>query len=89
MEENINKEEKKCEICKESAAYICFDCPFYLCYSCFEFIHGKNANMMHQKDEIDPFILLDIKCPEHQQNSMNLFCINERSNKYIILIFII
>jgi len=83
-EETMNKQ---CELCKETATNICFDCSFYLCDSCFEFLHEKKANLEHKKDEIDPFISIDIKCPEHQKIPMNLFCLKEKSIIYINIIF--
>ena len=82
MEDKI--EERKCEICKEKATNICFDCSFYLCDSCFKFIHEKKANLEHKKEEIDPFVSIDIKCPEHSKSQLNLFCIEEKCNEYYI-----
>ena len=83
MEDNINEEEKNCDICKDKPTCICFDCSFYLCDSCFKFLHEKKCNLEHKKEEIDPFISIDIKCPKHPKNPMNLFCIDEKSNIYI------
>ena len=80
----LSQEEKKCELCKESATNICFNCSFYLCDSCFKFLHLKKENSGHKKENIDPFISLDIKCPEHSKVPMNLFCIDEKSKKLII-----
>ena len=86
MDSDIKKEEKNCEICKEIATNVCFECSFYLCNSCFKFIHEKKANLSHQKEDIDPYISLDIKCPEHPKNSLNLFCSEEkRKNIFFIL----
>jgi len=76
-EEKINV--KNCELCQEIATNICFDCSFYLCDSCFQFLHEKKANKDHEKEEIDDFIPIDIKCPEHPKIPMNLFCIKEKS----------
>ena len=79
-------EEKKCELCKENATNICFNCSFYLCDSCFKYLHEKKENIGHKKENIDPFISLDIKCPKHNKVPMNLFCIDEKSNYLIIFI---
>ena len=88
MEDNkIHK--KICELCKETATSICFDCSFYLCDSCFKFLHEKKANSEHKKEPIDPFISMEIKCPYHPNVPMNLFCLDEKSNKYFYLIFIL
>ena len=79
MENNIIQE-KICELCKEPATNICYECSFYLCDSCFKFLHEKKANSEHKKEYIDPFVSMDIKCPAHPKNPMNLFCIEEKSN---------
>ena len=85
MEEKLV--EQKCDICKEKATKICFDCSYYLCDDCFEFIHKKDANSEHKKEEINPFSPFDIRCPEHPKFSMSLFCKEEKSNLYIYLNF--
>ena len=72
--------EKICDICKETATNLCFDCSFYLCDSCFRFIHEKKRNLEHKKEDIDPYISIDINCMEHPKNQKNLFCIEEKSN---------
>ena len=74
---------KKCNLCQEIATNICFDCSFYLCDSCFQFLHEKKVNKDHKKEEIDNFISIDIKCPEHPKIPMNLFCMKEKSKIYI------
>ena len=85
MDKNIRTKEKECEICKMAATNICFDCLCYLCDSCFEFIHIKRANLHHEKGSNDSFLSIDIKCPEHPKNSINLFCTTEKSNIFIHL----
>ena len=80
MEENkIAK--KGCELCQNYATNICFDCSFYLCDSCFEFLHKKKGNSEHKKEEIDPFISINLKCLKHPKIPLNLFCSKEKSNK--------
>ena len=36
--------------------------------------------MNHKKENIDPFIPIELKCPIHPQNPMNLFCVDEKGN---------
>ena len=72
--------EKICDICKETATNLFFDCSFYLCDPCFRFIHEKKRNLEHKKEDIDPYISIDINCMEHPKNQKNLFCIEEKSN---------
>ena len=86
MEEAKNKE-KNCELCKEAATNICYDCSFYLCDSCFKFLHNKKANLEHKKEKIDPCISIDINCSKHPKIPKSLFCIDEKSNLYIINIY--
>lgn len=74
-----NEKIKSCEICKDSPKYICFDCGFYLCDSCCKFIHEKKANSEHKIEIINILIPINIKCPKHSKNPMNLFCITEKS----------
>ena len=85
MKEN-NIDDKKCELCKEQATNICYECCLYLCASCFLYLHEKKANLFHKKEDIDPFISIDIKCPGHPTVPMNLFCSSEKSKNYIIYI---
>ena len=74
----VGIKEKKCELCKEKATNICFNCSFYLCDCCSKFLHEKKENIGHKREKIDPFISLDIKCPEHPNVPMNLFCTEEK-----------
>ena len=79
MEKN-NSFIKKCDICKEDAIYICFSCKQYFCESCYKFIHNKPINSNHKKENIDLYIPLELKCQEHPDNPLNLFCLNETGN---------
>ena len=69
---------KKCELCENNATSLCFQCYMYLCDSCYKFIHDKPAKSQHKKEKIDYFVPIDIKCPKHPKDRMNLFCINEK-----------
>ena len=74
------EEEKKCDLCQnDKAIYICYDCPNYYCDSCCKLIHNIKINSTHKKQEIDPFIFINIKCKEHPKIINNLFCVNEKS----------
>ena len=74
---------KKCSICGINSTCLCFQCFEYLCDSCFKFIHDKQQNSHHKKEKIDPFVPIDLKCPEHPKVSNNLFCIDEKvKSKY-------
>ena len=81
------EKEKSCELCKGKATNICFDCFFYLCDSCFTFLHEKEANSDHKKEDIDPDVSIEIKCPEHPKIPKNLFCVEEKSKIIIYYIF--
>ena len=72
---------KVCEICKINAIYLCFQCNNYFCESCFKFVHDKQVNSNHKKESIDPFVPIDLKCPDHPQDNMSLFCIEEKGKK--------
>ena len=78
---------KKCELCKDNATSLCFQCYMYLCDSCFTFIHDKPANNQHIKEKIDYFVPIEIKCPKHPKDRMNLYCVDDKHK--LILYFII
>ena len=77
------KEIKKiCDLCQNNdATNICYDCPNYYCESCFQIIHNLKINAKHKKENIDPYIPINVKCPEHPKNLNNFFCIDEKSKK--------
>ena len=87
--ENDFKNKIICNICGEIAINFCFKCSMYLCDSCYIFIHDKPKNKNHQKEKIDYFVPFPLKCPQHPNDRINLFCINENSNHIFFLIFII
>ena len=77
----IQKNIKKCEICKvREAITLCIDCNSYFCEICYKCVHEIKQNSNHKKETIDLFIPIDTKCPEHEGNLMNLFCIDEKGN---------
>ena len=76
--ENIQKNEKQCEMCKIPATSLCFECFMYLCDSCYKIIHDKLPNNNHKKEKIDYFVPIDTKCPEHPNHPISLFCLDEK-----------
>ena len=84
--EKVEKQFKECEICYSNATYLCFECNNYFCERCYKVIHDIKNDPKHKKENIDPFIPIDLKCPNHPQDRMNLFCINEKGkiNYYYI-----
>ena len=76
--------EKLCEICGETAKDLCFECKSYFCDLCYNFVHEKKKNVGHKKEAIDLFNQFDIKCPEHPQVPINLFCTEDQGNIFII-----
>ena len=83
-----NKENKECEFCGESSTCFCFECLNYYCDKCYKFIHDMPKNSKHKRENIDPYVQIDIKCPDHPKVPMNLFCSNEKGN-YNFILFII
>ena len=80
---------KKCEICESDAQCLCYKCKMYLCDNCYKFIHQKKKNINeHKKEKIDFFVPIEIKCQEHPQDRINLFCVDDKG-KYIKLYDII
>ena len=76
--ENNKTNQKLCELCHEIATNLCFNCHNYYCDSCYKFVHEKKNNTNHKKENIDPFVPIDIKCPIHKNIPMNLFCVDEK-----------
>ena len=71
-------DDKKCVICDEIANILCMECGNYYCEACSKFIHAKNKNSQHKLEKINKAINLEIKCNKHKNESLNLFCINEK-----------
>ena len=46
-------------------------------------IHDKQKNSQHKKEPIDPYIPFDLKCPEHPDIPLNLFCLDEKGNNIL------
>ena len=74
---------KECDICGVNATSLCFNCIQYFCESCFKLIHDKQKNSSHKKGLIDPYVPIDLKCPEHPINPLVLFCLDEKGNKVL------
>ena len=74
---------KICEYCGTNASCLCFECLEYFCEFCFELIHEKQLKSHHKKEEIDPYVPFDLKCPTHPKIANNLFCTEEKGNSLI------
>ncbi len=81
MNKPNNSNKKTCEICESNATTLCLTCQNYYCESCFKFIHDKKPKS-HMKENIDLYVPIDIKCPEHPSVPLNLFCNDEKGNLY-------
>ena len=69
---------KDCETCGVNATCLCFICNESFCDSCFKMIHDKKINLSHKKEKIDIYVPIDLKCQEHQNVPLNLFCVDEK-----------
>ena len=76
----VKSDSKKCDICKMEATCLCHKCMSYFCVFCFKFVHSKDANKNHTKENIDYYVPFDLKCPEHNLHVMDLFCLDEKGN---------
>ena len=79
-----NENMKVCEICKENAVFLCFTCKNYFCIKCYKYVHDMKINSDHKKENIDPYIPIDIKCPEHPDHPIYLFCKDEKGKNHNI-----
>lgn len=71
---------KSCESCGETSTCFCFECKELFCDSCFKYYHQKKLKSKHKKEIIDPYIPIELKCPDHPSNSNNIFCVEEKGN---------
>ena len=78
MDAPNKKESKICQICKTDANYLCFECNNYYCESCYKFVHEKQANKNHQKENIDPFIPIDLYCSIHPEEKISFYCTDDK-----------
>ena len=69
---------KDCEICKANATCLCFECNNYFCERCYKLIHDIKKDPQHKKENIDSFVPIDLYCPEHPKNRIDLFCLDDR-----------
>lgn len=77
---------KKCELCLSEATCLCYECMTYYCDSCFILVHKNEERKSHEKQKIDCFVPVEVKCPEHKLVPLNLFCVDDKSNLYNFLI---
>ena len=75
---------KECETCELNASCLCYICKEYFCDSCFKWIHDKKKKSNHKKEKIDVYVPIDLKCQDHPDIPLNLFCVDEKG-KYLII----
>ncbi len=85
--ENKTKNFKLCNICDSNATCLWFSCKNYFCEKCYKFIHENQKNITHKKEIIDPFIPMDLKCPDHPEHPVYLFCAEEKGKIILINIY--
>ena len=78
---------KICEFCGTNSTCLCFECLEYFCDSCFKIIHDKQLKSQHKKEKIDPYVPIDLKCPDHPSIPNNLFCIEEKGKSKLLLFY--
>ena len=81
MNNEKSKQNKDCEICNTNSTCLCFKCNSYFCERCYKLIHDIKNNPEHKKENIDPYIPIDVKCPLHPDYPMHLLCIDEKGKQ--------
>ena len=76
--EEVSKNFKLCEFCKNQANSICYECFMYFCDSCYKIAHEKIDDNKHKKEKIDYFNPIETKCQKHPKVPINLFCLDEK-----------
>ena len=72
---------KQCDMCKDrEAKSLCTQCFSYYCDICFKSAHEGTKNKEHKKEKVCYFVPIDTRCPEHEKNAMDLFCLDEKGN---------
>ena len=91
MEKKENKI-KICETCGDNATCLCFKCLEYFCNKCFKYVHDNQINSNHKKENIDNYVPIELKCPDHPEVPFNLFCLDEKGKfifiNYVVLILL-
>ena len=72
---------KECEFCSSNATCLCFKCGNYFCDNCYKVLHNLEKYSNHNKENIDLYVPIDIKCPYHPISPLNLFCVDEKGKK--------
>jgi len=78
---------KECNFCGSDSKCLCFDCLLYFCDNCYKLIHDMKKNMTHKKENIDPYISINLKCSEHPKFPVTLFCLEEKSNNIYFYLY--
>ena len=86
--EKTTKITKQCEICKSDATCLCFECNSYFCDRCFKLIHDIKTDPKHKRENIGLFVPIDFKCPEHPNEAINLFCLDDRGISIFLFLLI-
>ena len=81
MLENLTKI-KKCDYCRSDASDVCFKCNDFFCNNCYKIIHELRKDSEHKKIEINPYLSIDLFCPMHPKNPLELFCLDDKGNFY-------
>ena len=76
---------KYCESCEANATSLCFECLEYFCDSCFKLFHEKKLKSQHKKENIDLYVPIEMKCPEHPKIANNLFCLEEKGKNNLLI----
>ena len=76
--ENKLKLIKEFDICELNASCLCFKCKEYFCDSCFKIIHDKKIKSNHKKEKIYVYVPIELKCQDHPNIPLNLFCVDEK-----------
>ena len=83
MEKNL-KLIKECETCGTNATSLCFICCEYYCDSCFKMIHDKKIKTNLKKEKIEIYVPIELKCQNHKNSPLNLFCVDEKGKFNLI-----
>ena len=72
------KAKKVCELCEEQpATVLCSECCRCYCDVCNKLMHAMTKKKGHRTEAIPEGVVVDARCPLHNDNPLGMFCVDE------------
>ena len=74
----MSEKVKVCEFCEEqSATVLCAECCRCYCDECSKLTHAIGSKKGHKVDTLPKGVTINARCPIHNDNPLEMFCIDE------------